>query len=194
MKPKKIVVRIIAVLILGIILNSCKSTKNLFLFDTKELNLKYKKVQKLGFKPLKGQVNILTKAEKDTTIYISFDRFERSRSKSWMIEFPLKKYDLVNDSIYKFLINKNIPPITRVHYYKDSTDFSFTAHSLINEHFYLCQVSNDSIHNKTYLELTTYLPYSNSKIKKNIKYQNIPYKDRYMIPMDIDIEEEEIKK
>jgi hypothetical protein len=180
--------KILSLIVLFIFLNSCKSIKNRFLFDTKELNLKYKKIQKLGYKPLEGQINILTKTEKDTTIYISFDRFEKSRSKTWIIELPLKKYDLVNDSIDKFLIKKHMNQETRTHYYKDSLSFTFSAHNALNGLVYLCQVSNNIKENKTFLHLSNYLPFTNKEIKKNIKFYKLSYEERYPIIMYLEEE------
>ncbi|WP_405566638.1 hypothetical protein [Polaribacter sp. Asnod6-C07] len=180
--------RILNLIVLFLLLNSCKSTKNQFLFDIQELNLKYKKIQKLGYKPVEGQINRLTKSKKDTSIYIGFDRFKKSRTKTWTIKFPLKKYDLVNDSIYKFLISKNIPPISRINYYKDSLSFNFSAHNEINGLVYICQVSNDIKENKTFLHLSTYLPFTNKEIKRNIKFYKLSYKERYPIIMYLEEE------
>lgn len=176
--------RRLIILICLLILYSCGDKTHKNTFNINDLGLTYKELTVKGYSPLKGNISVYHKVEKDTTVYIGFNRKGKSRAKEWVINLD---YNSVGD----FLNKKQIFNITSDNFLKEDKGYSFISIGQLDNQIYVCKVLKGDEDDNATLSIITTKSYSNEQIEENIKYYDGLYKKGLSLEdMSPDIEDE----
>lgn len=127
-----------------LLLNSCNQENNGIisckLFDTANLNQKIKSVYDLenqGFNPIKGNISLLEKKNKDTIVHLQIDhKLNDLRCKIWLIKINSIEIGEISTFLLKYDLHMTS---SRCYSYNENSTCQFSVFNPKNNKVYICE-------------------------------------------------------